>query len=678
MMTFDSTIVMRRSAALGTILLSLGLAGRMEAQVADTGSLAPVVVTATRVPFGQTVSTATTTVITGDELKSRGIITIADALQYVPGATVAQTGSYGGLTSLFLRGGQSDYVRVLVDGVPLNAPGGNFYFQNLTTANIDRIEIVSGPTSVLYGSDAVTGVIQIFTKRGTGGTTATISARGGTYSSGQGTADVAGSIGPFGYSAGAAGETTAGTLPFNNQYRNGELSGRLDWGAGTATSAWLMARYHNSDYHYPTIGDGTPVDSNQHRRDEGTSLALEGAHTFSPVVDAQLQLTYNTDNAADSNPPDNAADTLGEFATYDRDVFTVEAAHANVNLHFVPRAVVTVGGTLEGQHDASRSADEFNFGPPGVVVDTPPPMAHSRSITAGYGEIVGNVGDDGSYTAGLRVDDNSAFGTFWTYRLGAGYAVGYGAQLRAAVGTAFKEPTFEQNFSTAPFDVGNPRLQPERSLGWEVGVIEKPIGPGLAITATYFNQQFRNLIDYTPSAVPIPGSPGDSTNYVNIAGANADGIELGLEVGPLAGTLVKMSYTGLTTRVTQNGVDTTGYSQFKVGTPLIRRPSETFSGTVVHQFGGRGSASISVLYVGSRDDINFNALTDSTARVVLPGYTTVDLSGAYRILGGSHGVPGFSLTLRVANLFNRQYQSIYSYAAPGRTVLAGGVLDIGG
>jgi vitamin B12 transporter len=675
----DSISLSTRIAAMATLVLSLGTANRVMAQTPDTGSLAPIVVTATRVPFAQTVATATSTTITGDELQSRGIVTIADALQYVPGAAVAQTGSYGGLTSLFMRGGQSDYVRVLIDGVPVNAPGGQFYFQNLTTANIDRIEIVRGPSSVLYGSDAMTGVIQIFTKHGSGTTTASISARGGTYSSGQGTADVAGSIGPVGYSAGAVGETTAGILPFNNQYRNGELSGRIDWGSGTATSAWLMARYHNSDYHYPTVGDGTPVDSNQHRRDEGTSLALEGAHTFSPIVDAQVQLTYNTDNAADSNPPDNPADTLGVFATYDRDVFTVSAAHANVNLHFIPAAVLTVGGTIEGQHDESRSADEYNFGPPGVVVDTPPPMAHSRSITAGYTEIVGNVGDRGSYSAGLRVDDNSAFGTFTTYRIGAGYAVGYGAQLRAAVGTAFKEPTFEQNYSTAQYDLGNPQLEPERSFGWEIGVIEKPFGTGLSISATYFNQQFRNLIDYTPTPVPIPGSPSDSTNYVNIAGANATGVELGLIVGPVSGTSVNLFYTGLTTRVTQNGVDTTGFSQFKEGTPLIRRPSQTFSATIVHQFeAGRGSASLSVLYVGARDDINFNAASDSTARVVLAGYTTVDLSGAYRIFGGSHGVPGFSLTLRVANLFNRQYQSVYSYAAPGRTVLAGAVLDIGG
>ena len=661
---------------LGMVLLCAGIPVGAQT-TADTGALTPVVVTATRVPFAQTVSTASTTVITGDDLRARGIVSIADALQYVPGAAVAQTGSFGGLTSLFLRGGQSDYVRVLLDGVPLNIPGGTFYFQNLTTANIDRIEIVSGPSSVLYGSDAMTGVIQIFTKHGTTDPSGSITARGGTYQSGQATADVTGSIGAFGYSAGAVGETTAGILPFNNQYRNGELSGRLGWGDGTATSAWFMARYHNSDYHFPTIGDGTPVDSNQYRRDEGTSLALAGAHTFSQLIDAQVQLTYNTDNASDSNPPENAADTLGEFATYDRDVITVQGAHANLNFHLSTATVITIGGTVEGQHDVTRSSDEYNFGPPGTVVDTPPPMAHNRSIEAGYGEIVGNIGDKASYTAGVRVDDNSAFGTFGTYRLGAGYAVGYGAQLHASVGTAFKEPTFEQNFSTASFDVGNPELRPERSFGWEVGVKETPF-EGLTATATYFNQQFRNLIDYTPSAVPVPGMPADSTNYVNIAGANASGIEIGLLIGPVDQSTLQLFYTGLTTVVTQNGVDTTGYSQFKVGTPLIRRPAQTFTATLGHQFAGRGSASLSVLYVGARDDINFNAPTDSTARVVLAGYTTVALAGDVRLFGGSHGVPAFGLTVAVNNLFARQYQSVYSYAAPGRVVLVGGRIDFGG
>jgi vitamin B12 transporter len=339
--------------------------------------------------------------------------------------------------------------------------------------------------------------------------------------------------------------------------------------------------------------------------------------------------------------------------------------------------VVTLGATLEGQHDATRSADEYNFGPPGVVVDTPPPAAHNRQVTSGYGEVVGNIGDKASYTVGGRVDDNSAFGTFGTYRLGAGYAVGYGAQLHASVGTAFKEPTFEQNFSTAPYDVGNPELKPERSFGWEVGVRETPF-LGLTATATYFNQQFRNLIDYTPSAVPVPGSPGDSTNYVNIAGANADGIEIGLEIGPIYASTLQLYYTGLTTLVTQNGVDTSGYSQFKVGTTLIRRPAHTFSAVVAHQFTGRGSVSLDVLFVGARDDINFNAPTDSTARVVLAGYTTVALAADYRLFGGSHGVPGFSLTFAVNNLFNRQYQSVYSYAAPGRVVLGGARITFGG
>jgi len=250
-------------------------------------------------------------VITGQELEARGITTVVDALRDVAGADPVQTGSMGGLTSLFLRGGESGYAKVLVDGVPLNEPGGVYYFQNLTTADIDRIEIVRGPTSVLYGTDAMTGVIQIFTKRGTGPTQASIDLRGGSYKSFDGSADIEGGSSRVGYSIGGARQTTAGILPFNNQFTNGELGGRIDVGRGTTSTASLTARYHTGDYHYPTVGDGTPVDSNQHRRDEGSSFVLEGAHQFSPILDGRLSLTDNNEDAANIAPQENPADTLG-------------------------------------------------------------------------------------------------------------------------------------------------------------------------------------------------------------------------------------------------------------------------------------------------------------------------------------------------------------------------------
>src|SRR5687768_11044542 len=134
----------------------------------DTTRLAPVVTTATRVPVPQAAAPVAVTVVTGESLRARGITHVADALRDVPGVALAQAGSAGAQTAVFLRGGESKYVKVLVDGVPVNEAGGAFDFGTLTTHNVDRIEVVRGPASVLYGSDAVTGVVQIFTRRGKG------------------------------------------------------------------------------------------------------------------------------------------------------------------------------------------------------------------------------------------------------------------------------------------------------------------------------------------------------------------------------------------------------------------------------------------------------------------------------------------------------------------------------
>src|SRR5438034_4460105 len=145
------------------VLLVLALSTQ---QPQDTVVLKPVVVTATRVPVSADLVASAVTVLRGADLVAQVVRTVAQALETVPGAHVAETGSFGGQTSLFVRGGESDYVKVLLDGVPLNQAGGGIDLANLTTDNVDRIEIVRGPVSVLYGSDAMTGVVQIFTRRG--------------------------------------------------------------------------------------------------------------------------------------------------------------------------------------------------------------------------------------------------------------------------------------------------------------------------------------------------------------------------------------------------------------------------------------------------------------------------------------------------------------------------------
>src|SRR5216117_1865001 len=193
-----------------SLLASIATSGGLAAQGPDTVMLNPVVVTATRFPRSAAGVPAAVTVLRGVELRAQGIHTVFEALRDFPGATVVQTGSFGGQTSLFLRGGQSNYVKVLVDGVPVNQPGGSFDFANLTTENVDRIEVVRGPASVLYGSDAVTGVVQIFTRRGRGGPRATASVRAGTYGTADLEAGLLGGTGPASYSVDVAQVTTNG------------------------------------------------------------------------------------------------------------------------------------------------------------------------------------------------------------------------------------------------------------------------------------------------------------------------------------------------------------------------------------------------------------------------------------------------------------------------------------
>src|SRR3982751_558221 len=170
-------------------------------QQPDTAHLGTVVVSASKVPRPAEALTQAVTVLSGDDLRARGVTRVTDALREVPGAMLVQSGSYGALTSLFLRGGESRYTKVLIDGVVVNADGGSFDFSHLTTDNIDRIEIVRGPASVLYGADAVSGVVQIFTRRGTESRTLSLGARVGPYHSFDLGADASGATGLGSFSA---------------------------------------------------------------------------------------------------------------------------------------------------------------------------------------------------------------------------------------------------------------------------------------------------------------------------------------------------------------------------------------------------------------------------------------------------------------------------------------------
>ena len=625
----------------------------------DTIEISPLVVTATRVPQPAADVPAVVTVLSGADLRARGITTVFEALRDVPGAAVVQTGSFGGQTSLFLRGGQSDYVKVLVDGVPLNQPGGSFNFANLTTDNVDRIEVLRGPASVLYGSDAVTGVVQIFTRRGAGPRNGEIALRGGTFGTLDWDAQTSGGSQKASYSFGVSRLTSDGVYSFNNEYRNTLASGLIRLAPDQRTDATFTLRYDDNAFHFPTDGAGVPRDPNQYTYGSGPTLGLDVGHSFTPRFEGRLLLATNDADVGYDNQPDSPADS-NLYHSLDR--FRRSSADLRANLHLPTGSVVTAGAALERQHDRSTNVCHSSFGD-----CTTPPVDTSRWNGALYAQVVSDVARRMSLVAGVRLEDNERFGTYGTYRAGAVYRLTAGTRVRVTAGSSFREPTFYENFATG-YSIGNPNLRPEHAHSWEVG-LEQSVARGRArFSGTFFDQRFVDMIDYNPSA------PSPAPNYENIAGATARGVELGMHLAPGAASL-GLSYTYLSTRVTNPGFDPSSGAALAVGQPLVRRPKHSARLDMDYRFRERGTASLTVTYVGDRQDQDF--ATFPFPRVTLPSYTRVDLAGEIHLLRSRGPAPGLAASGRIENLFDTAYQEVKNFEARGRTILIGARLRFG-
>ena len=624
----------------------------------DTLDVTPVVVTATRLPTRVDAVTAAVTVLTGVELRALGLHTVFEALRDIPTAAVVQTGSFGGQTSLFLRGGQSNYVKVLVDGVPVNDPGGAFDFASLTTDNVERIEVVRGPGSVLYGSDAVTGVVQILTRRGIGVAGADASVWAGTYGTFDSDVRASGGGARASYSFAASRFTSGGTYAFNNHYSNTVASALVRVAPDDRTDATLSLRYDDHTYHFPTDGAGNPVDHNQYNYGSGPTIGLDLGHYFTPRIEARLLLTDHATRGGFDDRPDSAADST-LFHSLDR--LRRAGADLRLNLHLPAGTVLTAGTAVEQEYDASSNVCQTSFGD-----CSSPPIDTSRWNGAMYGQAVADVARRVSLTAGVRLEDNQRFGTYATYRVGAVYRVARGTRIRAGAGTGFREPTFFENFATG-FSVGNPNLRPEHSRSWEVGV-EQAIHDRATLAATVFEQHFVDMIDYNPSA------PSGTPNYANVGGAVASGVELTVGL-PLRLLSLAATYTYLHTDVTNPGFDATPGAALAPGQPLLRRPRHSARVSAAHGFPRRGSVTLTVAYVGARADQDFS--TFPFPRVTLPSYTRVDAAGECDLVKARGSRPGLTLSGRVENLLDQRHDEVKNFPARRRTLLFGGRLTLG-
>ncbi|MBW7935460.1 MAG: TonB-dependent receptor, partial [Gemmatimonadaceae bacterium] len=368
---------------------------------------------------------------------------------------------------------------------------------------------------------------------------------------------------------------------------------------------------------------------------------------------AAWTLTSSEHHPRSDDGPDTPADTLGFYGFFSQGTVTRRTADLSATWRSGAAQSVTLGAEVSRDHERSSTLSLSEYGRDAGT------FVAARNDRALYLQAIGRVLGRGTYQLGGRLDDNSAFGTFRTARLAGAWRLSEQWQMRAAAGTAFRAPSFFENFATG-YVRGNPALAPERTHSREAAIEGRVGATSLSVTA--YQQRFRDLIQYNPRTMS-PMAP----NYVNVAGANADGAEAELSFVVLQ-SQARVTYALVRTRVTDAGFDSGDGATFVLHEPLMRRPERTARVDLSRAVGTRATVALGVAYTGEAQDRDYASWPAKP--VTLPAHTLVDLSANVRVTGPGATVPVHA-RLRGENLTGVEYQSIFGFRAPGRTVRVG-------
>jgi outer membrane cobalamin receptor len=647
-------------------------------------SLAPhsedVIVTTTQVETPLSMLGVSATVLDHDTIIHQQGAPVYEMLREVPGIAVANTSRRGGTTSVYTRGGGTEANLVLIDGVQINDPGGNFNFAHLMPANIDRVEIVRGPQSASYGSNAAASVIQVISHRGMpedGLASGTVSLEGGTFSTYRYRTALSGVAKAFDYSLGAERLQTEGVYT-NDAYRNLTVSANAGYHLSSASQLRLTLRKIDSRVGVPNKVAYELLDPDAFRT--GTNI-IGGAryeratNRFAERI--QLGFTRFRDYFQDNSPegPFNigaiVAGTPGArgsagvrlvrfLSTGDLSLgsFVIPPGDRLVRRSVVisasaPSRTITERRTAEYQGNWNYSSHGslgfgYDFEQERGITDITPPLRNNHGLFANHQH---NIGGRLFLTESIGLEDNSVFGDKATPRFAASWLLTSSTRLKASAATGISEPSFLQNFANDPTFVGNRSLRPERSRSFEAGIEQHFFGSVLAVDETVFDNRFKDLIVFAPLAPPAVST------WINLEGSRARGLEsiARLRFGWLR---VSGQYTFLDTRVTAAASPlsaTTG-----IGQELPRRPRHSGSFDVTGTF-RRGFVNLNSTFVGERQDsdgVGFGIVRN-------PRYQKVGLGGSYTLR------PSIDLVARIDNIFDQRYEEVLGYTALPRNALLG-------
>jgi vitamin B12 transporter len=559
---------------------------------------------------------ATVTVLDAQEIADRQVRDLADLLWSVPGITVAQAGAPGQQTSVFTRGANSNQTLLLWNGIPLNDPFfGDVNWQFVPTEGVERVEVVRGPFSALYGSNAMGGVVQVLT-----GTRRGLAAdlEGGEHGYARGGLAAGANVGGVQLDLTGHARRSDGTL--NNDFFDGEeVVARALWAFQPGSSLGVLARANDARTGVP-FSSGVPTPETRISWQEREIALPVDATGGRWLVDAQLE-----DTRFDSTfrSPD---DPFGAFASNTRSETLAGRAVGSYHLLRQPGQDLEVSLGTEGQGFRVSNQDVF-----GTNLD----HAHQRTW-AGFGQ-ASYGGGPVRLDVGVRRDDNDVYGGQTSLRAGGVWRIAGGTRLRASFGQAFRAPTLGELYF--PFS-GNPNLRPETGTSYEVG-LEQDAGPW-RFAATGFDNRQRNLIVF------------DNVSFqdVNVGRARSRGLE-GLVAFRRGIVSAQLNGTRL------DAVDQT------TGLELLRRPK--WSGNLLATARpGPWTFTFTGRYVGERADLD----PVTTARRTNPSFVRLDLAASRRAL------PWLSPYARIENLADRRYAEVLGYPSPRRTLIGGVTVDL--
>jgi vitamin B12 transporter len=616
-------------------LLLAGSASISSLAVAD--ELPPIdVISATTIPTPADQIASSVTVVTAAEIERDQRRTVPDVLNTIPGLNVVQTGGAGGQTSVFMRGTNSSHVKVLIDGIDVSDPSTanrTFDFGHLQTYDIERIEVLRGPQSGLYGADAIGGVISITTKKGEGPPKVRATAEGGSLATFNQAASLSGSTDRTNYAFNVS-HLHSGNIPvtpdrfvapgrpaIGNSYDNLTASTRLGVDINPNFSANFVARYTEAELRRSDLQFPAPlfaaVAPTQQSGQENKQFFTRGEGVWS-LLDGRV---VNRFGAAYSdlltwNAPPNVLPTSSRGM---REKFDWRS-----DIKLAPGHTVVLGVEKENEHfrTATLSRDNGNQG--------------------AFAELQSEFAQRFFFAANVRNDNNGQFGSYSTWRVAPAFVVpGTETKLKASYGTGFKAPSLSQLYQDfAPFFFANPNLRPEKSKGYDVGFEQPLFDNRVRFGVTYFRNDIVDLINCNTFC----------TTVINIDAATITGAESFVSWAVTDRLKVRADYTYTMARNALTGM------------MLLRRPKDKYTVEAVWQATNQLTLSATGLWVGSWVDVD-RAFVDPAP--ISPSYSIVNVAANYAVN------PNLTVFGRADNLFNRKYENPNGYLQPGFAVYAG-------